>query len=168
MPISNEMDALLSRMEKSGESEAMEMAELIRDALSCCPEDEANDAYVETMADQFISWATELVKVAVKDKPAQPAARYVMHVETDDDFAIELGGRAYTSSEFDVLIRDVTELDDIKILGPWGTPYNSHVKSQEFEYAISEIKKNPEEYFSNLGGNRGVSWTPFKAENTDG
>ncbi len=36
----------------------------------------------------------------------------------------------------------------------------NNAKSLEFEEGIAEVKKNPFDYFSNTGGNRGIEWYP--------
>lgn len=95
------------------------------------------------------------------DRNKKTLANYIMDVETDWDFSIRFQGVVHSKSEFTIGFNSVEELDEVEILGPFGSPSESG-KCWEFEQAVQQIKLNPNEYFSNLGGNRGVSWTPLK------
>ncbi len=91
----------------------------------------------------------------------QNLVNYIMDVETDWDFSLQFQGVVYSDCEFTIGFNSVDELDQVEILGPFGSPSKSG-KCWEFEEAVRKIKLKPNEYFSNLGGNRGVSWTPLK------
>jgi len=83
--------------------------------------------------------------------------KYVLYVETDWDFSLEYKGKVH-GDRITLLLNDPKELDDIKI---------SDGKTWEYETAIEEIKKNPNEFFSNIGGNRGVTWSVIEDEKLD-
>lgn len=82
-----------------------------------------------------------------------------LYVETDYDFSIKYNGKVYASHSFHIEISP-SDFDKLEILGPWGTSFDERVKCWEFEQGIKSILKNPTEYFSNLGGNRGVEFYP--------
>jgi hypothetical protein len=59
-------------------------------------------------------------------------------------------------------MKSVKDLDDIVLQGPFGSP-GAPEKRWEFDAAMEAIRKNPDELFCNLGGNRGVEWYPCSA-----
>ena len=79
-------------------------------------------------------------------------------VETDWDFSLIIAGELFCESEFSVEIYSIETLNSIQISGPFGSPTGG--KSWEIEDALEQIKNNPTEFFSNLGGNRGAMWYP--------
>lgn len=89
--------------------------------------------------------------------------KYTLNVETDWDFTLEFKGELYSDNEITLLLSDVSELDQIKLQGPFGAPHEPE-KRWEWDEAMEAIKANPEKGFSNQGGNRGVSWTVCKNE----
>ena len=90
-----------------------------------------------------------------EDVPWKP---YTMNVETDYDFALKFQGVVYSDHDFVVHFNSIEELDEIEILGGFGTPFKESTKCHEFLEAVDRIKANPNESFSTLGGNRGVAW----------
>ena len=88
-------------------------------------------------------------------------ARYLMQIETDDDFTLMFRGRLYRDGET-LELNDVTELDAVEICGPFGSERDEHTKCYEFEQALRYIKQRPDWAFDNTGGNRGVSWYPIQ------
>jgi hypothetical protein len=83
--------------------------------------------------------------------------KYVLSVETDWDFSLKYNNVVYSDYEFYIIIDSVDELDKIEVLGPFGSGKSSFDSFYEW---IEIIKSNPDEHFSNLGGNRGISWGP--------
>jgi len=55
--------------------------------------------------------------------------------------------------DFSLELNSVEELDEIIVIDR-----KPHTKCWEFDEGIKAIKANPNEYFSNTGGNRGVEW----------
>jgi hypothetical protein len=82
-----------------------------------------------------------------------------LYVETDWDFSLMFNGELYSDMYFEMNI-EAEDLDKIVVMGPFGDPNNNNAKSLEFEEGIAEVKKNPFDYFSNTGGNRGIEWYP--------
>jgi len=90
---------------------------------------------------------------------SSPAVRLgTLNVETDWDFSLELNGTVYSDSEFSIDIDSMDQLESIQVLGPFGSP--SGGKQWEILAALEAIKANPNEFFSNQGGNRGAMWHP--------
>ena len=87
---------------------------------------------------------------------------YLMHIETDDDFSIRFRDRLIGGGAINIRLRSVAELDNIEILGPYGTPRTPNTKGTELEDAITFIKQHPDWPFDSTGGNRGVHWIPAK------
>ena len=94
-------------------------------------------------------------------QPQNSTTGYLLYVETDDDFSLQYKGTTHFN-DINLLLQSVDELDEIKIMGPWGS--NASAKSQEYEEAIMHIKENPNHHYDNTGGNRGVTWTPINQE----
>ena len=88
----------------------------------------------------------------------------ILTVQTDWDFSIEFMGEIYSDYEFTLEINDIKELNEMIILGPFGTPKSSDTKCWEFESGIKRIQENPQEEFDTTGGNRGVCWTYLVAK----
>jgi hypothetical protein len=87
-----------------------------------------------------------------------------LHVVTDWDFGLIVKGKKYMDFSFIIPITDLEELKWIEYLGPFGAPRKEGDKTGEIEYAIKNILKNPNQHFSNLGGNRGAEWCPAESE----
>lgn len=88
--------------------------------------------------------------------------KFIMNFETDWDFGIKFKDKIYSDMEFAIRLSSVEELDEMEVTGPFGSPSTSNL--WVFDEALKAIKSNPNEYFSNMGGNRGVSWTPISNE----
>ena len=91
------------------------------------------------------------------------AMRYppgLLEIDTDYDFGIEFKGNTYADDI--VLMISPDEFDDLKLLGPFCAEVTdtSNLKCAEYTNAMECIKANPDKYYSNMGGNRGVEWTP--------
>lgn len=84
------------------------------------------------------------------------ATKFLLFVETDWDFSLEFHGELFCNYEITLQLESVQQLDDIKVLGPFGTLAGG--KTWEWEHAVKRIRANPSESFSELGGNRGVQW----------
>jgi hypothetical protein len=84
---------------------------------------------------------------------------YLLTVETDFDFSFTYRGKLMADYRIVLQMESVTDLDNIVLQGPFGAP-GLPEKSWEFDEAMAAIRKNPDEEFSNLGGNRGVEWSP--------
>ena len=91
---------------------------------------------------------------------------YHMVIETDNDFAVRIDGEVYIDRVICLVFDDPDDLNDIEVLGAWGSGRTDCTKCYEFEAGLEQIKSNPGEDFSNLGGNRGVEWTPTKSQQT--
>lgn len=96
------------------------------------------------------------------DSKKIPPTRFIMGFETDWDFSIKFKDKFYCDMDFEIRISSVEELDEMEVMGPYGSPSTSNI--WVFDEALKAIKANPNEYFSNMGGNRGVSWTPISNE----
>jgi hypothetical protein len=81
-----------------------------------------------------------------------------LYVETDWDFSVKHNNKIYGDMEFSLQIDSVANLKDLTILGPHGSTIVGH--RYEIDRALEVILKDPTEEYSNLGGNRGVSWSP--------
>ena len=92
--------------------------------------------------------------------------KFIMEFETDWDFSIKFRDKIHSSSEFTIRLSSVEELDEMEVMGAFGSPKTEDTKCWELEHALEQIKANPNEDFSNMGGNRGVSWTPITSETT--
>ena len=88
---------------------------------------------------------------------------YKMLIETDLDFSLVFKGEEFVHQYIELVLESVDELDLIELRGPFLTDRTPDLKVYEFEEAVKAIKKNPDEYFSNTGGNRVVEWTPLDA-----
>lgn len=84
--------------------------------------------------------------------------KYRMYVETDWDFSVEFQGVVHSDDEFTLEFDSVEQLDELKLHGAFGA-LDCEGKTWEFLAAIEKIKANPDDSFSNLGGNRGVYWS---------
>lgn len=84
---------------------------------------------------------------------------YFLTVETDFDFLLCYRGEILSDYRILLRLESVKDLDDIVLQGPFGSP-GLPEKRWEFDEAMAAIRKNPDEEFSNLGGNRGVGWEP--------
>jgi len=62
--ISERVEELLRSMDKSCQSEARAIHECVTDALDSCPDDEKNDAYVASIAGEFVGWSQALQNAA--------------------------------------------------------------------------------------------------------
>jgi len=87
---------------------------------------------------------------------------YRLTIETDFDFSFKYKGKLYADYRIVLSVPSVKDLDDIVLQGPLGSP-GVPEKRWEFDEAMEAIRKNPEELFCNLGGNRGVEWYPISA-----
>jgi hypothetical protein len=92
----------------------------------------------------------ELCGVAVGNK-------YLLHVETDDDFSLLFKGKLITGYEIDLFLDGVDDLKGIMLQGPFGSP-DQPEKRWEWDEAVDCILRNPNTPFCNTGGNRGVEW----------
>jgi len=101
---------------------------------------------------------TDLGGLILDDYVTKNTPLYELRVETDDDFSVMFQGKVYFDHEFTIPINSINELDEIEILGVYGTPFNARVKCQEFQEGIERIKANPGDSFDSTGGNRGVEW----------
>lgn len=85
---------------------------------------------------------------------------FLLTVETDFDFSFTYRGKLMAGYRIVLQMESVTDLDNIVLLGPFGARCLPE-KTLEFYEAMKAIRKNPDEEFSNLGGNRGVEWLPM-------
>jgi hypothetical protein len=85
---------------------------------------------------------------------------YCFYIETDNDFSLEFKGELHAGCGITLHLDDVKQLDEIKLLGPFGTPLSENSKTGEYLYGVGLIKAAPEEQLCTLGGNRGVHWIP--------
>lgn len=84
----------------------------------------------------------------------------ILNIKTDWDFSLGINGIIYDGNEETVVINSIDDIKNVKLLGPFGSPeYPFH--DDEIKEALEAIINNPKQEFSNLGGNRGASWTPF-------
>lgn len=88
---------------------------------------------------------------------------YQLRIETDDDFSVEFKGQLLVGHEIELVVRRLDELDTLQVLGPWGSPATMNTKRFEFDEGLTAVRKNPDEPFSNTGGNRGIEWEPIDA-----
>lgn len=84
---------------------------------------------------------------------------YFLTVETDFDFSLCYRGEILTDYRILLRLESVKDLDNIVLQGPFGAP-GLPAKRWEWDAAMEAIRKNPDECFCNLGGNRGVEWSP--------
>lgn len=87
--------------------------------------------------------------------------KHRMLVQTDLDFSIRFKGKLYSEYSFFVLFDSPEELDQIEILGPYGTSRHTNTKCSELVEAIKRIQQNPRESFDTTGGNRGVVYDSY-------
>jgi hypothetical protein len=85
---------------------------------------------------------------------------FLLTVETDFDFSFTYRGKLMAGYRIVLQMESVTDLDNIELRGPFGAPGVPDHR-WEFDEAMAAIRKNPDEEFSNLGGNRGVEWLPM-------
>jgi hypothetical protein len=89
--------------------------------------------------------------------------KHILQVQTDDDFGIEFKGKVYSDYRFTLTLDSLDELDDIKLLGPFGTRSIPR-KTWEFEDAVGKIRRDPLTPFNTRGGNRGVNYFVLEEE----
>ena len=89
----------------------------------------------------------------------------VLTVQTDWDFSVVFKGVLYDDYSFELVIEDLSELDDIKLLGQFASPYSNKTKDSEFREGILKIKADPTVEFDDTSGNRGVEWRTSKRKN---
>jgi hypothetical protein len=105
----------------------------------------------------------EMLQEFIDSKKMLPA-KFEMNFETDWDFSIKFKDKLYSQDEFTIRLSSVDELDEIEVFGPFGDLlHRSNI--WVVDEAVRVIKANPNEHFSNLGGNRGVEWVPLGAYN---
>lgn len=100
----------------------------------------------------------EMLQEFIDSKKMLPA-KFEMNFETDWDFSIKFKDKVYSEDEFTIRLSSVEELDEIEVCGPFGSAERADI--WVVNEAIKAIKANPNEHFSNLGGNRGVEWVPL-------
>lgn len=83
----------------------------------------------------------------------------LLNIETDWDFCLKYKNKIFDCG--DTIKIDSNRLDELEILGAFGSPRSKDTKCWEYVEGIKEIKNNPAKEFCNQGGNRGVSWTPL-------
>ena len=79
-------------------------------------------------------------------------------IETDYDYALEYNGKVY-DNDSTIYLNRAEQLRDIEILGAFGSPRTENTKCWEFETAVEEIQKNPNQTYRTFG-NRGIHWNP--------
>ena len=123
------------------------------------PQDWRNEQAANYMKDlQEVNEANaEWVKNRIASAKNGCEATHLLTVETDDDFGVSLYGQKFTGHTFSIRIAP-ENLDDLVVLGPWGSEATSSTKRHEFDEGIAAIKANPSEDFDSTGGNRGVMW----------
>ena len=118
----------------------------------------ADSEFLELNPTEMLAMFANILTVAEERYATLPKRKYHMSVDTDWDFGISYKGKVYSDSSFSIFFDSVEELDEIELLGPFGSPGPPNHRF-EFDEAIKEIKANPDEDFCNQGGNRGVHWT---------
>ena len=60
------------------------------------------------------------------------AVRYLMEIETDLDFSVRFKSNLFTDYCGHLHMRAASEIEEIKVLGPYGSPLKLDTKVQEF------------------------------------
>lgn len=122
----------------------------------------ADELWVRGALDEIayaIGFCVAYKTLSPKLTESQQSFKYLLEFETDFDFSVKFRDKLYADTEFSIGINDVKELDELEFLGPFGAPANG-VYNCIWD-GIQAIRSNPDEVFSNLGGNRGVAWHPI-------